>query len=264
MASSIRLAVSIAALAGGVLGDKINWALLDAAGPATGFVSLTPDMLAADPIADYTDAVSLGSVSIAAPMDCQGQDTYLGQRVYTDGPMSVSRCADDCSAQHAYAKATNDGEKACRFFDTYTIEIAPYGNYSNAVPAGQICSLYTDTWPASYATDRGQWRDQDLYFISNSYAASYAADPSSGNCPVSLTTSTAEPAATSITDGAEIDITTGSTSSTMATVTVTTTEIDTISITEGAETDITMGPTSSTMATVTVTMTETDATPLIQ
>ncbi|KAK8036301.1 hypothetical protein PG993_008915 [Apiospora rasikravindrae] len=215
MAPILRLAASLAALAGLALADDINWNLLDAAGPATGF-ELAP-VLVMD-ISNYTTAIGLGNSSIRAPLDCKSQDTYLGQQVFTDGPLSITRCADACSAQRAYdAKHTN--KKRCRFFNTYTLLKVASADKKGVplvtTPAGQVCSLYSETWAPSFGTDKGQWRGGDLYVIADSYAASYASDPSSGECPAEAApSSTGTPKAT---------ITPAPTSSGLITKTITTT-----------------------------------------
>lgn len=193
MAPMIRLAATLTAVVGLALGETIDWQQVDAAGPATGF-ELAPQ---ADPVANYTTPAPLGDASIRAPLDCKNQDTYLGQKIFADGPLSTSRCADACTAQRAYDAQNAGGKKPCRFFNTYMLQKVTKGDPAKGVPtvstpAGQVCSLYTETWPASYATDKGQWRGDTLYVISDSWSASNAADRSSGNCP----TTTAKPVVT--------------------------------------------------------------------
>ncbi|KAK8063008.1 hypothetical protein PG997_015105 [Apiospora hydei] len=170
MAPILRLAASLAALAGLAIADDINWSLFDAAGPATGFE------LAPVPMADasnYTTPIPLANSSIRAPLDCKAQDTYLGQQVFTDGPLSLTRCADACTAQRAW-EAKHANKKPCRFFNTYTLL--------------KVCSLYSETWAPGFGTDKGQWRGGDLYLIADSFVASFAPDPSSGECPAATAT----------------------------------------------------------------------------
>ncbi|KAK8137243.1 hypothetical protein PG984_005183 [Apiospora sp. TS-2023a] len=191
MAPIIRLAATLAAVAGLALGETIDWKQVESAGPATGF-EVAPQ---ADPVPNYTAPVSLSDSSIRAPLDCKNQDTYLGQQYWTDGPLSIKRCADACSAQRQW-----DPKKPCRFFNTYTLLKVTKGDPTKgtpsvSAPAGQVCSLYTESWPASYATDKGQWRGDTLYVITDSWTASNSADPGSGECPKSTAT-TAKPTTT--------------------------------------------------------------------
>lgn len=184
MAPIIRIVATLAAVATLALGEKVNWEQVESAGPATGF-DLEAQVAAPS---NYTTPIALGDASIRAPLDCKDQDTYLGQQFFTKGPMQPSRCADACTEQREWDVKYADGKKPCRFFNTYTlIKVTKgdpaKGSPSVSTPAGQVCALYTETWPATYATDKGQWRDNTLFVITDSWAASNADDPSSGECP---------------------------------------------------------------------------------
>ncbi|KAK7994858.1 hypothetical protein PG990_013631 [Apiospora arundinis] len=184
MAPVTKYAASVlAALAGVASADQINWQLVDAAGaPTSADLFSAPPYLAADPvIANYTIPVALLNATIRAPLDCKAQDTYLGQQVYNDGALSVSRCADACTAQRNY-DAKYLGKKPCRFFNTYVLVKSDGSAAGPSTPVGQVCSLYTETWPAAYGNDKGQWRGNERYLVLDSFAASYAAGPSSGDC----------------------------------------------------------------------------------
>ncbi|KAK7959074.1 uncharacterized protein PG986_003928 [Apiospora aurea] len=183
MAPILRLAASVAALA-----DDLNFALIDAAArPATGF-DLAPVLMA--DVSNYTTPLALAGTSIRAPLDCNGQDTYLGQQIFTDGPFSLARCAAACTAQRAW-EAEHYNKKPCRFFNTYMlfqVTIAEDIEDTFSLPVGQTCSLYSETWDTSFGTDQGQWRGGVQFYIGSSFVASFAPDPSSGECPATTAT----------------------------------------------------------------------------
>lgn len=90
--------------------------------------------------------------AIQAPLDAEGHDTFMGFKYY---PFSQSQgytpgtCASACNAQTAYNKAhpASDGSyKTCAFFNSYVLS-------KNGVAQGLYCSMYTQTWAASYGTN---------------------------------------------------------------------------------------------------------------
>ncbi|KAI0397632.1 hypothetical protein F5Y17DRAFT_318901 [Xylariaceae sp. FL0594] len=105
----------------------------------------------------YT-GVYLGNASINAPLNCLGQDTYMGVKIFTTSFFDPSLCAAACVSQNEYnvAHPPQDGTapKICKFFVTYLSE-------RNGSPEGQICAMYTQAWDKSYATNDGQWRGND-------------------------------------------------------------------------------------------------------
>ncbi|THX57875.1 hypothetical protein D6D06_03446 [Aureobasidium pullulans] len=121
-----------------------------------------------------TTPVYLGNAAINAPFDCNGKDTYLGVRIFQKGPFDISKCAAACEAQADYARAhppANGGEiKTCQFFNTYML-------MKNGSPVGQYCSLYSASWPSSYATNFGQYRGSDKYSVEWSYISSNSSSP---------------------------------------------------------------------------------------
>jgi hypothetical protein len=126
----------------------------------------------------YTGPVSLGIGAINAPLDCNGYNTYMGYKLFNDGaPFDPGRCAAACTAQTAYniAHPPSDGSAPmlCNFVNTYILN-------DNGVSQGQYCSLYNETWDASYATNFGQTRGSDIYTIDDSYSYSNATSP--GKC----------------------------------------------------------------------------------
>ncbi|KAI0190835.1 hypothetical protein F4808DRAFT_476440 [Astrocystis sublimbata] len=113
------------------------------------------------------DGVSLGDASINAPLDCLGQDTYMGAKVFTTSYFDAGLCAAACASQNDYNTAhppETGSPKICQFFVTYMSQ-------KNGRSEGQYCALYTKSWDSSYATNDGQWRGKDHY--TNNYAFAY-------------------------------------------------------------------------------------------
>ncbi|KAK0786779.1 hypothetical protein LTR02_009572 [Friedmanniomyces endolithicus] len=116
----------------------------------------------------YSGPIPLGNAAINAPLDCAGHDTYMGVKIFTSGPFDAGLCAAACSSQSEYnlAHPPSDWEaQTCQFFNTYVL-------YDGSESVGQYCTLYNETWRASYATNDGQWRGEDHYTIGYSYAFS--------------------------------------------------------------------------------------------
>ncbi|RWA11047.1 hypothetical protein EKO27_g4042 [Xylaria grammica] len=91
------------------------------------------DSLAA-PLEDgYAAPESLGTAQLNAPSDCGGFDTYLGSKMFTDGPFDPALCAAACTAQSEYNLAhppTVGSAQTCQFFNTYLL-------LKNGLPEGQ-------------------------------------------------------------------------------------------------------------------------------
>ncbi|EMC94201.1 hypothetical protein BAUCODRAFT_74996 [Baudoinia panamericana UAMH 10762] len=114
----------------------------------------------------YAGPMSLGKAAINAPLDYLGHDTYMGVRILTNAPFDVGLCAAACTVTTAYAIAhpPATGEpQTCQFFNTYVL-------YNGSQAVGQYCALYNETWTEYYATNVGQWRGEDYFSISHSYA----------------------------------------------------------------------------------------------
>ncbi|KAI7268903.1 hypothetical protein KC345_g7600 [Hortaea werneckii] len=126
--------------------------------------------------AGYGPAIPLGNAAINAPYDKYGFDSYMGSAIFTSGPFNVQLCADACSRKSAYNKAhpPTDGSpvQTCQFFNTYILYMNGPSN-----PQGQYCAMYSESWPASYATNKGQYRGSDHFTIQYSFAYSNSADP---------------------------------------------------------------------------------------
>ncbi|KAH0175118.1 glycoside hydrolase, partial [Aureobasidium melanogenum] len=122
-----------------------------------------------------------GESAINAPYDSQGYNTFMGSTIFTKGGFDLKLCSDYCQAQTTYnvKHPASDGSppKICHFFNTYIL----YLNNAST-PQGQYCSLYTEVWDyTKYATNSGQYRGSDHYFIGDSYtfANKTSAGPSS-------------------------------------------------------------------------------------
>ncbi|CAD0114511.1 unnamed protein product [Aureobasidium uvarum] len=129
----------------------------------------------------YSASTNLNNVAINAPLNCNGADTYMGSKMWNDpaNPFLENRCAAACTAQSAYNLAhppSNGSPKLCQFYNTYLL-------LKNGVSQGQYCSLYTQAWDSSKATNNGQWRGTDHYTISNSVVASNATNTGDVSCP---------------------------------------------------------------------------------
>ncbi|KAL8643752.1 MAG: hypothetical protein Q9226_008143 [Calogaya cf. arnoldii] len=121
-------------------------------------------------VACYTGPAELGG-AINAPYNAQGQNTYMGYKFHAFSQSQgndPSTCAVDCNAQTAYNRrhpATDGSYQTCVFFNAYILSI-------NGVPQGLYCSMYTQIWAASYATNYGQYRGTNRYTVSRSYSYS--------------------------------------------------------------------------------------------
>jgi hypothetical protein len=92
------------------------------------------------------------NAGIEAPLDCHGEDTYLGVHTWDDGKLDIQRCIDTCT-----------GNARCHFVNTFLERF-------NNVPIVQHCARYTAHWNATYATNTGQTRGDDMIIeITNSY-----------------------------------------------------------------------------------------------
>ncbi|KAL8915223.1 MAG: hypothetical protein Q9171_000342 [Xanthocarpia ochracea] len=139
-------------------------------------------------IACYTGPARLAG-AINAPLNTQGQNTYMGYKYHpfsqTQG-YDVSTCAADCNAQTAYNKrhpAADGSYQTCAFINAYVLSM-------NGVPQGLYCSMYTQTWAASYATNYGQYRGTDRYTVSRSY--SYSLNLASDGTPACDSSTTSQ------------------------------------------------------------------------
>ncbi|KAF2680372.1 hypothetical protein K458DRAFT_407388 [Lentithecium fluviatile CBS 122367] len=128
-----------------------------------------------DSVPGYTGTY-LDKKAIKAPSDCNGRDTYITQKTFSDGaPFSAARCAAACEAETQFNIDHLNSRSICRFFNTYVL-------LKNGDPQGQVCNLYNQTWTPEYATEEGQWRGSDHYTISYSMSFSNNTNPGAPIC----------------------------------------------------------------------------------
>ncbi|KAI1150189.1 hypothetical protein F4825DRAFT_427801 [Nemania diffusa] len=100
-----------------------------------------------------------------------------------DGTFDPNRCAEACTARTQYNLANGSSSRPCRFFNTYLLN-------RNGAYFAQYCSVYTQLWNASYATNAGQFgSDGYNYTISQSVGYYNSSDP--GPCQSTKTSTTA-------------------------------------------------------------------------
>ncbi|KAG9661666.1 hypothetical protein KCV03_g9039, partial [Aureobasidium melanogenum] len=124
----------------------------------------------------FSFTADLGSSTINAPYDVQGYNTFITSTLFHSGPFDASLCATFCQDQTAYnvQHPASDGSppKICNFFATYLL----YDNNTSHYQ-GQYCSLYTEAWSNSYATNNGYYYGSDHYQIDHSYTYTNASSP---------------------------------------------------------------------------------------
>ncbi|KAL5119985.1 hypothetical protein ACEQ8H_002083 [Pleosporales sp. CAS-2024a] len=107
-----------------------------------------------------TDTYNHGG-AIQAPLDCYGNNTYLGFKRFEDGKFDASRCTAAC-----------DGTDKCRFVNAYLVR-------DGGVPLAQHCSLYSVHWPAWYATNQGQYLYDKALGINSTKSFGFTVTPGS-------------------------------------------------------------------------------------
>ncbi|GAB7345790.1 hypothetical protein MBLNU457_4054t2 [Dothideomycetes sp. NU457] len=125
----------------------------------------------------YTNLMALGTSAINAPLDCDNRDTYMGVQIFDpSNPFDPALCAAACTATSNYNRqhpAQDGSYQTCNFFNTYVL-------YNNSQSVGQYCSMYNESWPASFATNNGQWRGNDYFNIAYSYTFTNATAQAKG------------------------------------------------------------------------------------
>ena len=69
---------------------------------------------------------------IRAPLDCHGQNTYLGVKKYRDGNFDAARCVEVCRV-----------DDECHFVNTWMW-------HRNGTAMEQHCALYSKSWPNQF------------------------------------------------------------------------------------------------------------------
>lgn len=121
--------------------------------------------------------------AINAPLDCNKQGSYMGYQLFTEGAFDAKLCAAACKQHNKYAvehPPANGKPQLCRYFNTYIL-------LKNGVSEGQYCSMYTQEWDKSFATNDGQWRGNDHYTIQYSFGFTDSTNDGVPVCPNDLT-----------------------------------------------------------------------------
>lgn len=134
----------------------------------------------------FTTPIALPDAAIISPMDCNGQNSYMGYVTVgeANATFDTTLCLAACEAANVYALAhppTSGAPQLCRFWNTYLL-------MRNGTSTGQTCAMYSQSWNASYATNFGQYRGFEKYTISQSYMSSNETD--GGICVPGATTNT--------------------------------------------------------------------------
>ncbi|OJD40574.1 carbohydrate-binding-like protein [Diplodia corticola] len=110
----------------------------------------------------WSAPLNLGNAAMNAPLwDAADTWTYMGYKLFQDGPFDVSLCSAACEAQTAYNVAhppSSGYTPLCAGFGTYQLTVTDRNTgMSNVV--GQMCTMYTSAWGAEYATNTVAWND---------------------------------------------------------------------------------------------------------
>ncbi|CAJ2504070.1 Uu.00g114640.m01.CDS01 [Anthostomella pinea] len=169
------MAISVPAYA-----DQFNWTLIEEAYSKVGNHSAIQDNFGVLASVDaFAGPVSYGNYAINAPF-CNGVNTHEGCSLFTDGTFDPNRCADACTAHTTYSLAHGLTNRPCRFFNTYKLML-------NGAIFGQYCSLYTQTFDRSWATNPGSiGADGNNYTVADSVGYYNSTDPAT--CPTTTTT----------------------------------------------------------------------------
>ncbi|KAF2662677.1 hypothetical protein K491DRAFT_753220 [Lophiostoma macrostomum CBS 122681] len=114
---------------------------------------------------NFTGPSELLNGAIFAPL-VDGNDTYLGMRLYNNGPYDPSLCAATCQATTAYDQrhpAADGTYQPCNFFNAFILS-------KNDVSQGTYCAFYSRAWDPSYATNTGYKDGDDTYTVTSSYS----------------------------------------------------------------------------------------------
>lgn len=107
----------------------------------------------------YPTRQYFGSGSISA-------SSYVVGQSYQQATLDASACAQKCNEHTAWA-AGQPNERPCNFFNTYYQFI----NDENTLDQ-LFCVMYDRVLDGSVATNNGQWRGSDWYYIASSYGFS--------------------------------------------------------------------------------------------
>ncbi|KAI5373652.1 hypothetical protein J4E82_007700 [Alternaria postmessia] len=123
--------------------------------------------------------VELKNSAINSPLDCNKQGSYMGYKLFVQNAFDAKLCATACKETNKWALEHPPAEgkpQLCRYFNTYIL-------LKNGVSQGQYCSMYTQEWDASFATNDGQYRGDDHYTIQYSFGFTDESDDGVPVCP---------------------------------------------------------------------------------
>ncbi|KAH7057062.1 hypothetical protein B0J12DRAFT_696947 [Macrophomina phaseolina] len=119
----------------------------------------------------WADPLSLDNAALNAPLrDCAGTWTYMGYKLFQNGPFDSSLCAAACDAQTKYniAHPPSSGyTPLCAAFGTYLLTKT---NSTGSYIQGQMCTMYTSAWGKDYAVNTASYDDS----IGAKYTYSYS------------------------------------------------------------------------------------------
>ncbi|KAF1363070.1 hypothetical protein EJ07DRAFT_163004 [Lizonia empirigonia] len=129
----------------------------------------------------------LSSFAILAPLDCNGNDSYMGMRLLTDSaPFDRQRCAAICDATTQYNIDHPPANPAtpprlCKFYNTFILS-------KKFISQDQYCAMYSQYWdPEVYANNSGQYDGEgNHYTISSSDFFHNETDVTSPICPADI------------------------------------------------------------------------------
>jgi len=107
----------------------------------------------------------------------------MGYQLFVEGAFNAKLCATACKETNKYAlehPPSTGKPQMCRYFNTFIL-------LKNGVSQGQYCSMYTQEWDASFATNDGQYRGDDHYTIQYSFGFTDEGDNGVPVCPNDLT-----------------------------------------------------------------------------
>lgn len=133
----------------------------------------------------WSGPLDLGTAVMQAPLyDAANTWTYLGYKLFQDGPFDVKLCAAACDAQTQYNVAhppSTGYTPLCAAFGTYQLTVTDRNTGKSSV-VGQMCTMYTSAWDAKYATNTVAWNDAIMTKYTYSLSYFYS---KSGTQPVS-------------------------------------------------------------------------------
>jgi hypothetical protein len=103
----------------------------------------------------------------------------MGYKLFVQNAFDAKLCATACKETNKWALEHPPAEgkpQLCRYFNTYIL-------LKNGVSQGQYCSMYTQEWDASFATNDGQYRGDDHYTIQYSFGFTDESDDGVPVCP---------------------------------------------------------------------------------